>query len=100
MQTQHSISVASKIRRELPPKVAAQVEQLHILLVGEQVEQDKGGATITKKGVIEVRGTAVNVQGQSVVIEAIKAKAEGRQVINMTSVKRASNPFGRKGLFG
>lgn len=101
MQNQHSISVASEIRRKLPPKIASEITAINITLVGEQTEDDKGGTKIIKKGEIQVRGTASSVHMQSKIIELIKENSGGRQVKNHTTVKQVDSALRRRsGLWG
>ena len=88
MQDQHSISVASEIRRSLPKQVILSARNLNIQLVGEILENIDGTPHIKTLGVLHVMGEASNFQMKSKIIEAVKEKGEKRQVVDRLTIKR------------
>ena len=89
MQNQHSISVASGIRRKLPASLTTQAIGLNIILVGEQTEETKPGVLVIKtKGQIEVRGEAANIHMKGKIVSTVRENSEGRQVTDLMTAKR------------
>ena len=101
MQNQHSISVASEIRRKLPANLTSQATSLNIILTGEQTEEIKPGVlTVKAKGQIEVRGQAANIHMKSKIVAAIRENSGGRQVSDLMTTKRADPTKARtRGFF-
>lgn len=91
MQSQHAITVASKIRRALPGNLLSHVKSLNIFLNGEITEKDikaPAGFAIKMKGHLVVSGEVSNNLMQDKIISAIQKNSDGRAVQNMMTVKR------------
>ena len=91
MQSQHSISVTSKIRRALSGNMLSHVRSLNIFLNGEITEKDikaPAGFVIKMKGQIVVSGEVSSSLMLDKIISAVSEKAEGRAVQNMMTIKR------------
>ena len=91
MQSQHSISVTSKIRRALSGNLLSHVRSLNIFLNGEITEKDikaPSGFVIKMKGQIVVSGEVSSSLMLDKIISAVSEKAEGRAVQNMMTIKR------------
>lgn len=99
MQDQHALSVASGIRRDLPPKLVSQVRGLTILLVGEKTEKTANGVTIKEKGKIHIAGEAADINYQDKIVKAVQENAGGRQVVSTVKAKREDPLKRRHGFY-
>jgi hypothetical protein len=91
MPDQHSMSIIRGIVGKISPKLARQIEKLDLALVGERVEKTDTGISIKSKGIIEVRGTAANVQEQEALLRRLRELTGGRTIKNLTETKSDRN---------